>query len=372
MPDLTATRLSDVAIGADNNLNLLRMLAAVAVIVSHAWAVVGGAGALQPLEATVGWQLGTMAVFVFFGISGFLISASFERRVSLDAWIVARILRIFPALAVTLVLTALVLGPLVTALPPGAYFGADETRRYVLNNLSLWFRQDSLPGVFEDLPHAGHINVSHWTLLHEVLCYLGVMVLGLAGVLTGRLRATVFLGIAIAGLAVQTVLIGATGSAVLDGFLFLALPFVIGMGFHVWRDRLILSVPVLLVMVLVAWATHGLPGNLQWVILTLIYGAFVVGYLPTGPIRSYNRLGDVSYGLYIYGFAVQQTVLHLTGIADPWLNLAVALPATLVLATLSWIFVERPAIALGKAYRRRRRAASQLRDRAAFPAAGRR
>lgn len=344
-------RLSDVATGTDNNLTLIRMLAALAVIVSHAWAVTGGPSAIQPLERLVGWQLGTMAVFVFFGVSGFLISASFAVRVSLDSWVLARALRIFPALAVTLLLTVFVLGPMMTELPLADYLTAADTRRYLAANLSLWFRQDHLPGLFAGLPYAGHVNVSHWTLLHEVLCYLGVMVLGLAGVLDCRVRASVFLGVAILGLAALRVVPLAAESAVAGGLAFLALPFLIGMAFHVWRERVVLSWPVLALMAGVAIVTRGWPGNPQWVILTLVYGTFVCAWLPRTRLR---LRWDLSYGLYIYGFAVQQAAVQLSGSPSPWVNLALSIPAALVLAALSWRLVEDPAIRLGKAWRSRR------------------
>ena len=66
------TTLGDKATGRDNNLNLIRAVAASAVLVSHAYPIALGPDALQPLKALTGHSLGSLSVYVFFAISGFL------------------------------------------------------------------------------------------------------------------------------------------------------------------------------------------------------------------------------------------------------------------------------------------------------------
>ncbi len=82
--------LKDVCEGRDNNLNLIRMIAAVGVLVSHAWPLSLGPGTPEPLSAAVGQSLGSLSVLVFFVISGFLIPRSFERQPTLANWLRAR------------------------------------------------------------------------------------------------------------------------------------------------------------------------------------------------------------------------------------------------------------------------------------------
>lgn len=89
--------LADVLAGRDNNLNAIRMLAAIAVMVSHAWPITG-AEAAEPLKSQTGQTLGHYSVAIFFGISGLLIARSFDRRRSLLHFVVARVLRLFPGL----------------------------------------------------------------------------------------------------------------------------------------------------------------------------------------------------------------------------------------------------------------------------------
>jgi peptidoglycan/LPS O-acetylase OafA/YrhL len=143
-----ARRLGECCEGRDNNLILIRILAALAVQVFHAWSLTLVTDAMQPLFAATGSALGTQAVYVFFAISGFLVTRSFVRHPTRGGWITARTLRIFPGLAVALVVTALVAGRFLSALPPDVYPRAPKTWSYVPRGLSLAWRQAGLPGVF--------------------------------------------------------------------------------------------------------------------------------------------------------------------------------------------------------------------------------
>ncbi len=163
--------LGELARGRDNNFNLIRALAATAVLVSHAWPISQGAGTQEPLWAWTGATLGTMAVYVFFAISGFLIATSFDRTQSARAFLVARGLRLFPGLFVSVLLVAFVMGPLVTTLAATDYLTHPETLAFIPRNLTLISPAYTLPGVFEANPYPT-VEGSIWTLVHEVACYL--------------------------------------------------------------------------------------------------------------------------------------------------------------------------------------------------------
>lgn len=341
-----AVFLSDVCHGRNNNLNLIRMMAALAVLVSHAWPISLGHGTEQPLTRILHFNLGQLALVVFFGISGFLIARSFERQPRLRTWVLARVLRLFPALAVMLLLTVTLLGPVVTDLPAEDYATDPETHSYVLRNLLLAFRQDMLPGVFEHQPLPVETNGSLWTLRYEVLCYIGVMVMGLLGAFQ-RWRPLV----AVASvLAVAYVVAFAVPSSVLPtwlgSFLSLAMPFAIGVGFYLARARLVLHPVILIGLVLATAAAIRTPLYQPMLDLAVCYGVFVLAYLPKIVISRYNAVGDYSYGLYIYAWPVQQSVIHFFGPMSPMSNIAIALPIALALAWASWTLVERPALKL--------------------------
>jgi peptidoglycan/LPS O-acetylase OafA/YrhL len=78
--------------------------------------------------------------------------------------------------------------------------------------------------------------------------------------------------------------------------------------------------------------------------LILVYGVFWFAYLPRGWIRGYNRIGDYSYGIYIYAFPIQQSIAYLIPGIGPYPMMAIAFPVTLFFAVLSWHLVEKPVL----------------------------
>ncbi|SFI49513.1 acyltransferase family protein [Jannaschia pohangensis] len=333
-------RLAEASEGRDNNLNLLRFVAAFAVLVSHAWPLASGRGTMEPLEGLIGHSLGAVAVTVFFVASGFLITGSWVRRPQVADFVAARVLRLFPALLVVLLATVVILGPWLTDLSPRAYVADPLTWTYLPRNLSLALLQYDLPGVFRTAPYPEAINGSLWTLFHEAACYALVLALGVAGWITGRMGA-VFAAYAVFYLG---------GAAVgFDGrlglFHGLSLPFVLGMAGWVWRDRIVLIWPVGLALLALALVSRDMPWAAEMLVLALAYWTALLAYRPGGMLRRWNRMGDYSYGIYIWAFPVQQVVVHAFGPMTPLANIALSAGPVLILAVLSWHLVERPALA---------------------------
>lgn len=326
--------LSDRSDGRDNNLNLIRAIAATAVLISHAYPLTLGMDTLQPFTETMGFSLGTMAVYVFFAVSGFLISMSFMRTSSWLSFLVARVLRLWPGLFVSLVFIAFVLAPLVSDLGARAYLSEPAAWTYVPKNMTLGYLQYRLPGVF---PTVGSI----WTLVYEVICYMGVFALGVIGVLKSRfLMVLAFPVYAAFWIYVETQGAIYQVSALQD----LSLPFVVGMYFYQFRDRLQLSFAIL---VLLAGLSVILSKTLAYeplLVLTLAYATFWAAYIPGGFIRRYNAIGDYSYGIYIYAFPLQGLAIWAFGADTPVMNMIVSFPITLIFAIASWHFVEKPAM----------------------------
>ena len=330
----------------DNNFNLIRMIAASLVLVSHAYPIALGKNAVEPLSRVLGVTLGTVSVYIFFAISGFLIAQSFDRSSRLSRFVIARILRIFPGLLFMLVVSAFVMGPLVTTLPLNEYFGSTSTLRYVLRNLTLAFPIHQLPGVFQGNPWGPELNGSLWTLVYEVTCYIGVFIVGMAGAFREKWLmgvALVFFGV-LYGISQHPpagIIVPGRAIRVTD----LGLPFVFGMVFYTWRNRTPLNWPVGMALALAAFALAHTPLFHVMLILAISYWTFLLGYLPGGAIRAYNRVGDYSYGIYIYAFPLQQLAAHYLSPMTPLQNMLVAAPLTLAFAVLSWHFIEKPALA---------------------------
>lgn len=337
--------LAAVADGRDNNFNLIRMIAASGVLVSHAFPITLGTGSLEPFEAATGYTLGLICVVVFFAISGFLITRSFDRKSRIESWLGARIARLFPGLIVVSILIAMVYGPVFTTLSIGEYFSRPETYSYAPRNVTLVSLQYGLPGVFADHPNPVAINGSLWTLVHEVACYIGVLLAGLAGAFASGRRFLVPIGAYLA-LYVVSGLPGLAESLPYSAaqLRMLSFPFAIGTALYVWRDRIRLSWAGVAALALLAAVLRGTPLFEPVFVAAIAYATFVLAYVPGSMLRRYNDLGDYSYGMYVYAFPVQQAAIAVVGPMSPAANIAIAFPITLALAIASWYLVEKPAL----------------------------
>lgn len=153
------------AVPRTNNFDALRLLAATVVVYGHAF----------PLTKTaqvviLGNSVESLAVKVFFVISGYLISESWLRDPQINRFLIRRALRIFPALIVVVLLSVLVLGPLATTLSIAGYFGNISVLMY-LKNIFL-YPVYYLPGVFQSNPYPIAVNGSLWSLPVEFSMYL--------------------------------------------------------------------------------------------------------------------------------------------------------------------------------------------------------
>ena len=349
-------RLEEAVKGRDNNFNLIRLLAAFGVLVSHAWPITLGPGTVEPLERITGQALGTICVCIFFAISGLLISQSFSRSRTFEYWAVSRALRILPGLAVMLVLTAFVLGPAVTTLAFADYMRNSEVWSYVPRNLSLALLQYPLPGVFRDNPFAGPINGSLWSLWYEVLCYAGVAVVGVLGLFRRR-RRILAAALLLASFLAFPLLAESLPKAIayqLVQLSLIGLPFALGMICWLFRDRIVLSWLGAITLMVAAAMLRPTPLAYTALAVALTYATFCLAYLLDGGLRAFNRLGDYSYGVYIYAFPIQQLAVHLQGPMTPTGNILVSAPPVLLLAALSWRGVEKPALAFKSRLRRRK------------------
>lgn len=321
-----------------DNFGVLRLAAASAVIVSHAF---GLTGRIDPFRTVTGQDLGGVAVAVFFAISGYLVAGSWARDPHLPRFLLRRARRIWPGLAVAVVFTAYVAGPLFTRLPLGAYLDGPGTRGWVLSKLAM-LPADRLPGVFSTNPLAT-ANGSLWTLPLEVKAYLLLALLGIAGALRGR-RVPWAAWLACSALAVLVAAVDLSSVVSLwpqDTFLFAV--FLGGALLQRERDR----VPVhgyVAAGLLAAWlATRGTPAQAAVGAALFPYGCVWLAYRTRPVLVRLVERADLSYGMYLYGYPVEQGVRALLGrSATPAVTIALALPIAAGLALVSWRAVEEP------------------------------
>lgn len=340
-----------------NNFDALRLVAATSVIFSHAFLIAEGTQQREPLILATGNQavLGLTGVFVFFAISGFLITQSFETTGNPLHYLAKRALRIFPALFVVTLLSAFALGPLVTDLPLSAYLAQPGPYRYVLANTLLDPSVHTLPGVlFVKNPVGLEINGPLWSLSCEFAMYIMVMALGLLRMLTLR-TALLLLALGMACLHFPAVKAFFGGWGWTLGF------FAAGMALYKLRDTRIFDGRVALLALAGLLASAKLGGFILFFPLTGCYLALWVALNPRLPAIPATRFGDLSYGLYITGWPVEEAVIWAAGGHLLWWQLfAIALPIATGLAFLSWHLVESRALRLKPGARRRAETAPAL------------
>jgi peptidoglycan/LPS O-acetylase OafA/YrhL len=338
-----------------NNFDVLRLAAASIVLVSHSF-VVGGHH-----EPHIGhFPLGTLGVEIFFAISGFLVAKSWFAEPKLRAFAVKRGLRIMPALIVCVLALAFVLGPAVTSHSLGSYFGDRSTYAYPTDSIVAVPTGGTvrdiglhLPGVFEDHANSS-VDLSLWTLPIEVQAYIALAVLGALGLLSGMLPlvAAGFLALSLAPASVAN----APGIGALLHFIrgddgeaahLLAIFFVSALLFR-HRSRIALRGGFAALAAIAAVATLGTALERPVLVLAIPYLALFFAYRSWGGLRRLSARGDVSYGLYLLAFPVQQIIVSAWG--DPGLSPAVvaliAFPVTYALAFCSWHVVEKHALLL--------------------------
>lgn len=336
----------------------LRIALAFAVMGWHALAITQGNTA--PGKAGPAWLFFDTLLPMFFALSGFLVTGS-ALRLPLRHYILNRVFRIVPALAVDIMLCALVLGPVFTALPLLGYFAGDEFRLYFLN--AFGFIHYALPGVFAGNPIGGVVNGSLWTVPFEIGCYVVMSLMIRSGVIhSARLTG----GLALAWLALACLVDVSgwqSGWATLDtvvGFLFtrngsLLIPcFLGGSALYLARGRIPFDWRIALaaVLLLVAasllldgslWSGRPL-GRLLWLAPTG-YIIVYVGLLRLPGLPLFGR-GDYSYGVYLYHFPILQGLQQIFGFHQWWLLLAAGVVPVTAMAMLSWHRVEKPILKL--------------------------
>jgi peptidoglycan/LPS O-acetylase OafA/YrhL len=330
-----------------NNFDALRLVGAAAVIVGHAYHLLGRP---EQNPFILGFPISTLGVVVYFTISGYLITASRTRSANPVTYLSARVLRIFPALAVVVLVSALVIGPWMTTYPVSTYFDLPRTPSY-LSNIVMRPQYD-LPGVFTDLPYPVAVNGSLWTLPAEFFCYL---VVPLLLVWPRRLRPVtlaVFLGASLWLASVppeqSPVVYGSRLSDAAGMWVFFATGALLRLAGKHWSTVRFFRTDVAVLAVCAYAVTIAMsPTWTNWLAwLALPYAVLTIGLASTPVVRRAARFGDMSYGLYLWAFPVQQLVVHFGGPRRMLVDLPLVTGLTLVLAFVSWRVVEHPALRL--------------------------
>jgi peptidoglycan/LPS O-acetylase OafA/YrhL len=344
----SSKKLESISDQRNNNFNLLRIGAALAVVLSHSFILTGNEpNALLRI-------LGYVSVNCFFLISGFLVFKSLLDRKSVPQFLRARALRIYPALLFSVLLCVFVVGLLFTTHSLQAYFLESQTISFLIQNSVLLVGDVvyHLTAVFNQGEVGSWVNAPIWTVFFEVYMYLGLAVIALVfqpSTPSFEKRLKTIIGclaiLSMAAFLAETEFKFITHTTFSNLVRFTAL-FSMGAALYLHRSHIRLSPWLFLAMVVLIGLSSSNPLLFNSTFyLFLGYLLLCLAYLPGGYLLKFNQLGDYSYGVYIFAYPIQQAlVLCIPNIHSIELFLFSAV-LTLMLAVFSWHFIESKALA---------------------------
>ena len=328
--------------GRPSGFDYVRLFLAIAVFLIHVPLVTSGWSRAN--ELWLSWaRPGFVSVLpMFFALSGFLVAGSLARCNTLISFFGLRVFRIVPPLAVEVLLSAVILGPIFTANPLSEYFVSSTFFSYFLNVVGDVHYY--LPGVFSSNPFPNVVNAQLWALPLELCCYVLLGMIALLGIFGNTVIITsTMVVICIASFAYDFV---HSIDRVVIFRIVVVEAFFVGVAFFRLRERIPVNMGLFLVSLAVTGVLVFIPHGAFFVALPLVYVTIYLGLSDPGR----NRIllsGDYSYGIYLYGVPIQQAVVAaLPALKFGIMQFLVAFPITLVLAILSWWLIEKPVLKL--------------------------
>ncbi len=322
-----------------NNLQVIKFMAAIAVIICHAFALTGCMEKEWMYILTKGqMDFGMLAVSIFFLTGGVLIARSVEKSKSLLCFLQARCVRILPLLQIVVILT-IIFGTVFTQLPLKDYFFSSRTWRYLLNGILIL--QHTLPGVFDNNIYGNTVNGSLWTLPVEFLCYIACFVVykikclnkkGIIWVIAAYLLFAV----------VGTILLTAVNQQLLIAAIQPCWLFLLGMFYYVWRDRIILDFRLFLVSMLLMICSFAMSFTYLAIWVFLPYVIIYLAFMELQCGAKISKPGDYSYAIYLCAFPIQQAFVSCYESAGPVFNMCVSVFVAVFAGAVLYYFVEKP------------------------------
>ena len=328
----------------NNNFNLLRLLAALGVIFGHSFFLFHSVHE-EPVKGFLHFTYtGTLCVYIFFFVSGMLVTQSFFNTPNNFKFLIKRFARIWPGLAVCLFLTVFVIGPIFTTIGIKGYFHNGQTRDYLITNALLLNTRFYLPGLFEKNIFPGGVNGSLWTLPAEVRSYAWVWLLGITGILKNRIYVLCLSLVILILFIFHVAYLNFFFSGIEKTTLFIF--FVAGMLVYSFKDKIIINnfIGIGLFILFLLIKDHGIGAEVLFDIF-LLYATLC--FSKSQFLKRIKFDFDYSYGIYIYGFLVQQIIAYKFDMSS-YESMCLTIPITVIMAMFSWHFIEKPSLNLAK------------------------
>ncbi len=332
--------------GRPSGFDVLRVTLSLSILLFHTACVCYGRSAetllwVGPLRPVV-----YALVPAFFALSGFLVAGSLGRN-DIVSFLTLRVIRIFPALVAEVLLSGLLIGAILTRVPLSEYFTSKSFFEYFLNTLG-WIHY-YLPGVFTESPAGTYVNVQLWTVPFELQCYIALSAAALIGLTRRPVLFFVLVLFFIASLTFRH--IHGNSNFILDDSAsgrMIVVAFLFGVLLFLMKEKIVFSFRLFALAVVIwsflVWRRDGV----LIASLPIAYITIYIGLLnPKWP--GISKAADYSYGLYLYGFPVQQVVTVVFPDYRIWyVNFALSLVLAGFFAFLSWHYLEKKVLARRK------------------------
>ena len=318
-------KLVEISKGSNNNLNIIRLLAAYMVIFGHSFSLTDSG--LDYVKRVSGEQtsFGDLAVSIFFFLGGFLVLKSANNKQAFKPYFKARCKRIFPELWLVVLFSVFIVGPLFTNMPIVEYFTDLKTYKYLLNGIFVLIH--NLPGVFLNNKYNPTVNGALWTLPVEFMCYFACYVFYKLFYL--KKKSIVFTVPLVLCIYIGVLLLNNTS------LVFIIRPvvfFYVGMLFYTYRESITINIGLFVASIGLTALSMILGG---YSIISLVCFSYIITYLGFGTKHkiSFSFFGlDITYGIYLTGFVVQQCLCSLIPDISQFCNFIYALILATALA----------------------------------------
>jgi peptidoglycan/LPS O-acetylase OafA/YrhL len=327
----------------NNNLDIFRLIASLMVIYGHAFALIPDGKGIDIVSKIVGVDYsGSLAVKIFFFLSGLVVTNSLISRKQPITFFVSRFFRIWPALLATIFVSVFVIGPLYSNISVNEYFSSSQIAKYTYSNLLLRTNYE-LPGVFYD-NHMKAVNGSLWTIPFEVAAYFILASLFMIKALNSKLVATgIFFLIIIDTVAGNTILF--TWLPANNEIKYLAPCFAFGSLLSLWKDKIKIDASIVFGAIFL-WIMFR--GSVNSALFLYPAAFLVILYLSSTKFALSKKLPvDISYGAYLWGWPVQQIMAHTFPDSGVIFNQISSIIIACALGYTSWVLIEKRSIAFG-------------------------
>lgn len=335
-----------------NNFKLIRLVAACMVIFYHACGFTNEKYDALSIITDHATNFSYVGLSTFFFLSGLLVTQSLYYSTSWKNFLWKRFLRIYPAAWLVILSCMFILGPLVTSFPLNKYFTDPLFYNYA-KGLSLIKIGYLLPGVFLNSPLNPSVNAPLWSINFELKLYLALLVFY---AFKFPFKKIILAALIVVAVITDHFFYDATEAAVktfsndfvLYPYVDYAPYFLIGVLCFNFRNSIFSNFSIALLAL--GLCCLSIKFDFFFIARLIVIPALVlyISSLKPSLIKKITPKPDLSYGLYVFAFPVQQLLSQTINSSAiyAWQMTLLCILATLPLALFSWYMVEKKALSL--------------------------